>query len=234
MSGVMLELAVFGVARLRWVARELPTDGGDHPVAGGAFDGLAHVARSPYLRSIVGYVLCTSCAATFIYLVQVDIVHDAHLTAVERTKLYASIDLWVNVAALVIQLVLAAPLIRRFGPGLVLCALPVLQAIGISMLVAVPTITAVIAVQIAGRAATHGLTRPARELLFTVVNRDDKYRAKNVIDTVGYRLGDTAAIWLGQGLNNLVSGAIVGAAMILVVGWITLATLLGKGFRART
>jgi len=234
MSGVMLELAVLGVARLRDVARDLETDGGDRPVAGGAFDGLTHVAKSPYLRSIVGYVLCTSCAATFVYLAQANIVHDAHLTDVDRTKLYASIDLWVNVATLAIQLVIAAPLIGRFGPGLVLCALPVLQAIGISVLVAAPTVAAVIAVQVVGRSATHGLTRPARELLFTVVSRDDKYRAKNVIDTVGYRLGDTASSWLGHGLTAVASGALVGAAMILVVGWIALATLLGNGFRARS
>jgi ATP:ADP antiporter, AAA family len=236
MSGILLELAALFLIGLRRAAADVeagPFDrgGGDRPVAGGAFDGLTRVARSPYLRSIVGYVLCTSITATFIYLQRVDIVKGAKLADHARTQFFASIDLWVAVCAFVLQTLLAAPLIKRFGPGRVLCVLPVIQLAGLSVLVAKPDLDTVFVVLVAGAAATHGLTRPARELLFTVIGRDDKYRAKNVIDTVGYRLGDTVSGFLGQGLGAVAGGLLVGVAGVIAVGWIALASLLGAGFR---
>jgi AAA family ATP:ADP antiporter len=249
MSGVLLELAVVCLFALRRAAADVdrssatlrvaarsgeagPFDrgGGDRPVPGGAFDGLVHVVRSPYLRSIVGYVLCTSITATFIYLQRVDIVKGAKLADHARTQFFASIDLWVAVCALVLQTLAAAPLIKRFGPGRVLCVLPVIQLVGLSVLVGKPELDSVFVVLVAGAAATHGLTRPARELLFTVIGRDDKYRAKNVIDTVGYRLGDTVSGFLGQGLGEVAGGLLVGVAGAIAVGWIALARLLGNRF----
>ena len=89
--------------------------------------------------------------------------------------------------------------------------------------------------QVATRAATHGLTRPARELLFTVVSRDDKYRAKHAIDTVAYRLGDVAASWVHRGLIALGAGAgaIALVALPMIAGWAALGLALGAGFRRR-
>ncbi|HSS02474.1 MAG TPA: hypothetical protein VLM79_35685, partial [Kofleriaceae bacterium] len=82
--------------------------------------------------------------------------------------------------------------------------------------------------------ATHGLTRPSRELLFTVVSRDDKYRAKNAIDTIGYRRGDMLSGWLNTGLIALAGlTAVVGAAIPIVAVWVGLAVILGVGFRRR-
>jgi AAA family ATP:ADP antiporter len=231
MSGVLLELAVACLFALRRAAANVDHVSGDRPVPGGAFDGLAHVARSPYLRSIVGYVLCTSITATFIYLRRVDIVKTAHLTDHARTELFASIDLWVAFGAFTLQTLLAAPLIARFGPGRVLCVLPVIQLAGLAVLVGKPDLDSMFVVLVAGAATTHGLTRPARELLFTVIHRDDKYRAKNVIDTVGYRFGDTVSGFLGQGLGEVAGGLLVGVAGAIAVGWIALASLLGTGFR---
>jgi AAA family ATP:ADP antiporter len=234
MSAILLELAAVCIVGLRRAAREIDRSGGDRPVPGGAFDGLAHVARSPYLRSIVGYVLCTSITATFIYLQRVDVVKAARLADDARTEFFASIDLWVAIGAFVLQTLFAAPLIKRFGPGRVLCVLPIVQLVGLAVLVGRPDLDSVFVVLVAGAAATHGLTRPARELLFTVIHRDDKYRAKNVIDTVGYRLGDTVSGFLGQGLGEVSGGLLVGVAGALAVGWIALASLLGTGFdRAR-
>jgi ATP:ADP antiporter, AAA family len=90
-------------------------------------------------------------------------------------------------------------------------------------------------VMVATRASTHGLTRPARELLFTVVDREDKYHAKNAIDTVGYRLGDLGASWVHKGIAAVSSGAgaLVIAAIPLTAIWIGLAITLGIGFRRR-
>ncbi len=145
-----------------------------------------------------------------------------------RTELFASIDLWSNVAVLAVQLALASPLLRRFGPGAVLCVLPLVQGVGIAVLAFAPSVAVLIVVLIAGGTATHGLTRPSRELLFTVLRRDDKYRAKNVIDTVGYRFGDVGSVWLGEALG---AAGMAIAAVPLAIGWIALASRLGTGFR---
>jgi ATP:ADP antiporter, AAA family len=227
-SAVLLELAAVGVIVVQRAAGDVAHEVDDRRIAGGAFAGIAHVARRPQLRALVGYVLCTACAATFVYLAKARIGHDLVPDRTARTELFASIDLWTNVAVLVIQLVIAGPLLAAFGPGVALCVLPLVQAAGIATLAFVPSVTALVAVAIAGGAATHGLTRPARELLFTVMHRDDKYRAKNVIDTVGYRFGDVGSVWLGEALGA--SGAAI-AAVPLVGCWIALALALGKGFR---
>jgi len=235
MSAALLELAVVAIAGLARAAT--PTDEpGDAIVAGRALDGLRHVAKSPYLASIVGYVLCTATAATFVYLQQAQIAHDALLDRGARAELFASIDLLVAIATLVLQLGLAGPLLGWLGPGLVLCVLPLVQLGGIATLAIAPSITALMIVQTASRSATHGLTRPARELLFTVVDRNDKYRAKNVIDTVVYRLGDFGSSWLYRGLAAAGAGgaSLIVATVPLVAGWLVLATLLGIGYRRRT
>jgi ATP:ADP antiporter, AAA family len=238
MSAGLLELAVVGVAVIGRVARGLPAQAAaidDPPAGGGAFTGIAHVARSPYLAALVGYVLCTACAATFMYLAQAHLVHDALADRVARTAYFASLDVWTAIATLALQVAIAGPAIGWLGPGAVLAALPLAQLAGISALAIAPSLTALAVAQVATRAATHGLTRPARELLFTVVSRDDKYRAKHAIDTVAYRLGDVASSWLYKGLLALGvgSGAVVGAAIPLVAIWLACAALLGAGFRRR-
>jgi AAA family ATP:ADP antiporter len=234
LSAALLELAVIGARRVRQVAMELaPVADADPPVPGGALRGIAQVVRSPYLAAIVGYVLCTACAATFVYLAQARIAHAELPDKLARTDFFASIDMWVAAATLVVQLAVAAPLIRWLGPGLVLCVLPIAQAIGIATLIAAPSLAAVAIVQVIGRTATHGLTRPARELLFTVVARDDKYRAKNVIDTVAYRLGDVASGWLDTGLVAAGGAALVAVAVPLSLVWLALAVGLGAGFARR-
>jgi AAA family ATP:ADP antiporter len=244
MSALFLELAVVGVFRVRRAAAGLdpgtsaapdtPPARSDAPIArGGPFTGIGDVARSPYLSTIVGYVLCTACAATFLYLAQARIVYDAGLDVTTRTRFFASIEVWTQAAAFVLQTLIAAPAIRWLGPGLVLCALPIAQAAGLSVVALAPSLAAIAVVQVIGKSATHGLTRPARELLFTVVTRDEKYRAKNAIDTIGYRIGDLASSWLNKGLAALGAGALAIATFPLVAIWLGLAAIIGVGFRRR-
>jgi len=240
MSAVLLELAVLGVARIRRLAAHMaaalaaPVEP-DQPPGGGALTGLAQVARSRYLSAIVGYVLCTACAATFMYLEQSKLAHAALADRVARTSFFATIDTWTAAVTLVLQALVAGPAIRRFGPGVVLAVLPIAQLIGISVMSLAPSLTALAILQVIGKSATHGLTRPARELLFTVVSRDEKYRAKHAIDTIGYRLGDVTSSWLYKGLIALGAGTsvLIGAAVPLVALWLALATSLGAGFHRR-
>src|SRR6185503_12508184 len=177
-------------------------------------------------------VLCTAFAATFIYLRQFTIVREAIRATATRAEYFATIDIWVAVVTLAFQTVLVRPALGWFGPGIVLAVLPLAQLVGISVLVAAPSLTVLMIVQVIGRSATHGLTRPARELLFTVVTRDEKYRAKHAIDTIAYRFGDVAAGWLNTALLAIGGGlALVGAAVPLVAIWLGCAAFLGAGFR---
>ncbi len=242
MSAVLLELAAIGVWLVRRTARralaspettQAETATETAPLPGGPLTGIAHVAHSPYLSTIVGYVLCTACGATFMYLAQQRIVYDAHLDRVARTGYLASIDGWTQTVTFVLQIVVAGPAIRWLGPGLVLAVLPLARGIGLTVLGATSSLAALRIVQVIGTAATHGLTRPARELLFTVVSRDDKYRAKNAIDTIGYRFGDVSSGWLDEGLKAIGGAALAIAPLPLAAVWLALAAFAGRGFRRR-
>jgi ATP:ADP antiporter, AAA family len=243
-SAVLLELAVVGVHFVRRAGEQLGTARApserepEQPerAGGGAFAGLAHVVASPYLRAIVGYVLCTSIAATLVYLEQASITKAALSDRTARTEWFAELDLWIQGITFVVQTFVAARLLRWLGPGLVLAVLPLAQAAGISTLALAPSLTALFCVQLVTRTATHGLTRPARELLFTVVGADDKYRAKNAIDTMVYRLGDFSSAWLYKGLAAIGAGSVIliSAAAPLCAAWLAFAAVLGAGFRRRT
>jgi ATP:ADP antiporter, AAA family len=243
-SGLLLELPVIAMQYLRRAAAELPDDSTarepDAPSGGGAFTGIAHVARSPYLAAIVGYVLCTASAATFLYLAQADIAKAGLPDRVARTEYFASIDFWTQFVAFVLQTLVVGPALVRFGPGVVLCVLPLVQAIGITAVTLAPSLIVAAIAQVAAKAPTHGLIRPSRELLFTVVSRDDKYRAKHAIDTIGYRLGDLASAWARTGIvkGSALIGAsaaavLVGFTIALAALWLGLAVALGIGFRRR-
>lgn len=233
-SALLLELAVVGVSQVRRYGEQLAVERVPPAISnGGAFAGLRHVVKSPYLRAIVGYVLCTSIAATLVYLQQARITKVALPDRAARTDLFATIDLCVAGVTFLVQWFLAPRLLRWVGPGLVLCVLPAAQAVGISVLALAPSLAALITIQIISKTATHGLTRPARELLFTAVGADDKYRAKNVIDTMVYRLGDFGSAWLGQIVIAAGSIALVATAAPLGAAWLAFAAVLGAGFRRR-
>jgi AAA family ATP:ADP antiporter len=234
-SAGLLELAVLAVDQVRRAGESFVREAREVKPAGGPLDGIAQVAKSPFLGAIGGYVLCTAVAATFLYLEQAKLAKLEYPDRDARTELFAAIDLGTNMLTFVLQTVLAAQLLRRLGPGIVLLLLPIASVAGLSLVVLAPSIGALVLAQISTRALTHGLTRPSRELLFTVVDRDEKYRAKNVIDTVVLRGGDVAASFGHTGLLALGagSGVLVIASIPLAAIWLALALALGVLFRRR-
>jgi AAA family ATP:ADP antiporter len=237
-AAALFQLAALGLVGLDRAARRLgdtPAAASVEPVAGASLDGLRDVVRSRYLAGVALYVVCVATAGTFVYLEQADLVHAALPDRDARTELFATIDLFTQGATLVLQALVAAPLIGWLGAGAVLAILPVIQGAGLVALLAAPTVGTLIAVQIASRATQHGLMRPARELLFTVVARAEKYRAKSVIDTLIFRFGDVSSSWLHFGL---VVAGLAGAGVLVVTLqvtalWIATAVFLGAGFRRR-
>jgi AAA family ATP:ADP antiporter len=237
-AGLFVELAVvvallFDRASAR--ARHGAEVKRDEPVGGGALDGLHHVAGSRYLSTISVYVLLLSLAATFLYLQQGEITKAVFATREARTAFFARLDLWTNLTVLAVQSLLTARLLGWLGVGVVLAALPLTQGSALFALALAPTTAVLAAVQVAGRTATHALARPGRELLFTAVPREDKYKAKNVIDTLIFRFGDMGSAWLYVGLVALGLGR-VGLALFalpVVAAWLAIAFVLGRMHRRR-
>ena len=229
-SVVLLEAAVHCARSVR--GSDAPAAAASHgePIGGGVFAGIAHVARSPYLLGICAYMLLYTVAATVLYFQQAEIAASHFDDRIARTQFFAGIDLAVNVLTMVVQVFLTARVIAWFGVGATLAFLPALFVIGFVGLGLWPTVAVLVAFQVLRRAGNFALARPARETLYTVVSREDKYKAKNLIDTFVYRAGDQVGAWgytalaaAGLGL----AGTAFAAAPLAVL-WIGVAVWLGR------
>jgi ATP:ADP antiporter, AAA family len=226
----LLEVTVHCVARLSrlFAGPEEDAAGRDTELGrGGVLAWVTTAARSPYLVAIVGYMLLFSFTSTFVYFEQARIVKAALPTMALRTELFAKMDLAVNVGSLLLQGVLVAPLLRALGVGAVLVVLPALTLGGCVVLGVHPTLTAVVVFQVARRACDYGIAKPAREVLFTVVTREEKYKAKAFIDTFVYRTGDAlgAAVFGGAvALGPMILAVSVPACLV----WMGVSFALGR------
>lgn len=238
-SGVMilptifLELAVFGSWRIKRAARGTEVSREDVPLPDpNPFAGVVQTAKSGYLSSLAVFTLLTAIAATFVYYAQANIVKIELPDRAARTDYFATLDLWQQGATFAVQLVVAPFLLKRIGPGPLLCLLPLLQLAGLIGFWLAPSVALIAALHISSRTVAHGLVRPARELCFTVVSRDDKYRAKNVIDTLMYRFGDFVSAWIFLALGF--GAGLITLTVPLAIVWVAIAIWLGIAFRRRT
>lgn len=174
-----------------------------NPLGGGIFAGLTLLVRSEYLLGIGLYVILYSVLSTFLYFQQAYIISGAMSDPGERTALFATLDLIVNVLTLLCQLFVVGRVIGRFGVTVALVLLPAFAVIGFLVLGFFSTLTVLIVFGVIRRAGEYAITKPAREVLFTVISREEKYKAKNVIDTVVLRSGDAVSGWLFEGLRIL-------------------------------
>lgn len=202
----------------------------NRPLAGGSWSGIATVFRSPYLMGIAGYILLMTYASTVLYFLQADLIRAALADRAARTALFAHIDLWSNAITLVLQIWLAARVIRWAGVGATLALLPLVTAAGFLWLGATPQLAVLIVLQVGYRALRYGLAKPTREVLFTVLGREQKYKSKAFLDAAIYRGGDLASGWIFTGLKalGLSIGAIALAAAPVAALWALLAIWLGR------
>ncbi len=230
-SAVFLSWALLCIARLSNWSDSHPADKSHVPgnqnetrIGGGLWSGLTQVLRSPYLLGICLLMLLFTTLATFLYLMQAQIVRDAFTDSDQRTAVFAAIDLAVNALTLLLQVFLTSRLIRWFGIAAVLAIIPVLLAVGFSVLGVAPVLSVLVTVQIIRRAGNYAIMRPAREMLYVVIEREQKYKAKNFIDTVVYRSGDAISAWVYAGMRSLGLGlssiALIAVPLALVWAWI--------------
>ncbi len=203
---------------------------GEGALGGGWLAGLAMVLRSPYLAGIALWVFFLSLAGTFLYFQQANIVAAASTDPAERTRIFASIDLAVGVLTILVQFFATGRLIGRFGVGPAVAFLPLVFGIGFLALAWTPALFVVIAFQAIQRTANFAISNPAREVLFTVLDREEKYKAKNVIDIVVFRGADAVSGWLFALLRGLglELSAISLATVPITAIWLVLALLLGR------
>jgi AAA family ATP:ADP antiporter len=199
-------------------------------IGGGILAGIAHVAKSPYLLGICLYMLLYTFGSTVLYFQQSGIAETAFSNSDVRTTFFARIDLAVNILTALTQLFLTGRIVKLLGVPITLTLLPALSVLGFLALAVFPLIAVLVTFQVLRRAGEYAVARPARELLYIVVPREDKYKAKNFIDTFVYRAGDQAAAWsmarlTGAGL------AMAGTALVaapLALAWLVIGWWLGR------
>ena len=243
-AALLLEFAVLCAMRLESAADALKTNTPisnttaprEAALGGSWIAGLIMVARSPYLAGIALWVALLSLAGTFLYFQQASIVSALTDDPNKRTAIFAQIDLAISLLTITVQFLATGKLIRRFGAGPAAAFLPLVFAAGFLMLALTPMLWVVIAFQATQRAANFAISNPAREVLFTVVGREEKYKAKYVIDNVVFRGGDAASGWLFHALRGLGMelNAIALAAVPVALGWFALALALGRSHEKHT
>lgn len=236
-SAALLTFAVVCISRLgRWHdAQTGEVDRGRRaaaarPLGGGVLSAIPLVLRSPYLLGIAAFVLLFTSASTVLYFQQAEIVRDAFAGDEERTQVFAAVDLAVNALTLATQVFLTSRIVRALGVAWTLALVPVLLGLGFLAIGVAPVLPAILAVQIVRRAGEYAITRPAREMLYVVLGREEKYKAKNLIDTAVYRAGDASSAWAYQGLRalGLDLARIALVAVPAVALWTWLAVRLGR------
>ena len=207
---------------------------GSQVIGGGALEGIRNVLRSPYLLGIAALMLFFTISTTFLYFQQATLT-DIHFgeDSARRTRFFANIDLLVNLLTLVTQLFITGRMLRWLGIGVSLAFLPLVSVVGFGILGVAPVLGVLVVLQVLRRAGNYAIQRPAREVLYTVLARTDKYKAKNFNDTFVYRVGDqvgawsyTLISWLGMGIAGLSFLMVPFSAV-----WLVLALWLGARYR---
>jgi AAA family ATP:ADP antiporter len=232
-TAVMLEIAAQCVRRFPADSRA-HDERSEQPIGGKFWEGATHIARSPYLLGLAVFLMIYTLTNTWAYFQQSDLTGHQLQDRAARTSFLANIDIAVNTITVLIQVFLTGRLMKWFGVGITLVLMPLLSAVGFAAIGFAPVLTVLATFQILRRAAGFALLRPAREVLFTVLRREDKYKAKSLIDTFGYRFGDQIGAWsyplmrwFGLGLAGISWVAVPLGAI-----WCTLGIWLGRKQRA--
>ncbi|NWA63199.1 MFS transporter [Pantoea sp. B9002] len=232
MAVVMLEA---GVRSARQAAAGITADtrgqdAGASPVGGTIFAGITHTFKSPYLAGIALFMVLYSVTSTFLYMEQAAIAARSFTDREARTAFFAGVDLWVNVFTLLAQVFLTSGVIRWLGVTVTLAILPAVTLTGFTLLLAAPSLMLFILFQVVRRVTNFAFARPGREILFTAVTAEDRYKSKNFIDTVIYRFGDQIGSWSygGASLAGSNFAALAFIAIPVSVLWLGLTLWLGR------
>jgi AAA family ATP:ADP antiporter len=210
----------------RWRdARPLPGDADmlrQRPLGGSPFAGATDVLRSPYLLGIAGFILLLASATTFLYFEQARLVEARFPDPVDQTRVFGIIDTVVQTLAILSQLFITGRVAKSLGVGVLLVTVPLVVAAGFLWLAFAPVFAVLAVVMVVRRAGEYAFVRPGREMLYTVVAPEAKYKAKNFNDTVVYRGADAVSGWVKTGIDMLAQqpavAMVIGAGIALTWG----------------
>ncbi|HYD63270.1 MAG TPA: MFS transporter [Noviherbaspirillum sp.] len=227
LSAVMLAAAA--ACALCLPAHNAPVGGGERrPVGGSIAAGIALVARLADLRGIAFLILCYTTVSTVLYVEMVRMVGQSYADAGERTSFFARVDLAVNLLALVLQLLGTRKLVGRFGLRFTLPVVPILLMAALALLGTWRNLLSGAATQVLHRAGEYALGKPGREMIYTTLDAESRYKAKNFIDTAVYRAGDAGSAWAIAGLRSIGLDAVLFAALPAALLWALNAFHLGS------
>jgi AAA family ATP:ADP antiporter len=231
---VLVHLLMREKERLRLAGGEGQPTTLDHDLAGGALDGYWELLRSAYTRHQAAFILLMTWVNTVAYFLQTDVISKAFSAVASRAIAIADISLVVNILAAIILLFGMGRYVHRFGVTAGLILNPIIMALAFIGLALSPTLLMIQALQVIRQVSQYAIARPSREICFTVVPQADRYKTKNVIDTVVYRFGDVSAAWMETGLRvaglRVMGSAVAGFGISII--WGMGALMLGKRFEA--
>ncbi|WP_395671383.1 NTP/NDP exchange transporter [Phenylobacterium sp.] len=212
--------------RERHGAPATQSDAPDRPIGGNIFAGLTLIVRSPYLLGLSAFVVLLASVNTFLYLEQARLVDLTFADRARQTQAFAAIDVAVQSLTIFIQIFVTGRLTKKLGVTVLLTAVPVLMVAGLGLLAAAATFPVLVGVMVLRRVGEYALVKPGRDMLFTTVDAETKYKAKNVVDTFVYRGGDAISAWV----SKAVGGLGMGAALVMIVGAVLAAVWAAIGY----
>jgi AAA family ATP:ADP antiporter len=232
---VLVRWIVAEKRRLQDAREEAQASTMDHELQGNLFDGFRALFTSRYLLNQAIFMLLMTWIATIGVFLQIDIVAKAFTDIADRTRALADIDLVVNICSVVVLLFGMSRFIKYFGITGSLLLNPILMAISFVLMALSPTLLMLLAMQVVRRVTQYAIFRPVRETCFTVVDQESRYKAKNVIDTVIYRLGDLTSAWGQTGLRMLGfgTGGVLGVGLVAIGAWAVSGWTLGRQYERR-
>ncbi len=205
------------------------------PIGGHPFAGATAVFRSGYLAAIAFFVVLLAIVGTFLYFEQARLVAETFPDKTRQTQVFGLIDTVVQTLTILIQIFLTGRIANRFGVGVLLVAMPLVMVAGFLWLTLAPVFSVLAVIMVARRVGTYALARPGREMLYTVAEVEDKYKAKSFIDTVVYRAGDAVGGWVKHGLDVFAQqpavAMVIGA--VIAAGWAATGAWLGRQERQK-
>lgn len=204
----------------------------DHSLPGDMLEGFKQLFKSPYALSQAAFILLMTWVNTVAYFYQTDVIARTLSEVASRAMALADIDLVVNVCTAAVLVFGLGRFVQRFGVTAGLLLNPVLMVVAFVATALSPTLFMMQALQVMRRVAQYAIARPSREMCFTVVDQGNRYKSKNVIDTVVYRFGDVSSAWMQGGMRSLGYG--LGGTVALGIGasviWGAVAVALGRGY----
>jgi AAA family ATP:ADP antiporter len=204
----------------------------DKKLGGNPFDGFVLIFKSRYLLMISLFLLLMTWISTIIYFQLQDLITHDFATKAARTQAFATIDLATNTCAVLVQLFGTRRFIQRFGVTAGLLINPIIMVIAFLAVVLSPVLLVLGTIQVVRRFAEYAVAKPSRDMLFTAVDQQAKYKAKNVIDTVVYRFGDLSSAWFSAAILPFGVAGLAVAGAVVAVFWFPIAWMLGRRYES--